>query len=379
MRVLRFAHGQPDGPAIPEKDLTLGLFLFPEIARAAVGAKQDRMKELAARLYLVKEDIDVLLAGRNLVKPPQGYVFQNQNKILAELKPVEGFISKKDLAMLKKDWRGGCERAANLYEELAAVYRPFVITIINRKLPVEHMIDDEDPLRYLRVLNERMAAAHRAMEQDTPTWISQTMDVVIARIASDTGFRNTTFQKLDVGELKECSEGWRLRVPREKFKNGGDGPYFDLGSGKFRDFDRVLTDENGVGDIIEAYLSTARPKLRGAPHSQALFMARSGPNSKASHWPRLHPDQFSARLVDMTALHLQGVVEGAVPFSTHQCRALLCAGTLKRFYPTHGPAWAVQFAADVICDSADVANYYYWRWSGQQREKELRSASTQAA
>jgi hypothetical protein len=244
------------------------------------------------------------------------------------------------------------------------------------------MIDHEDPFHYLDILNERMAAVFRSMDPSSATWITHAGDAVIARIAADTGFRNETFHQLDVTELTESSEGWRLKVPRSKFKNP-DGPYFRLGGGRYRDFDRVLTEANGSGDIIEAYLSRGRPALDGAAHSDALLISRkkSGDETNADYWPRMLPDNFSRRLRGMTELYLCGgsgafkAVEGAMPFTTHQCRALVCAGKLKRFYPKLGAADALQVAADAICDGVDVAEYYYARWDARRREDTLRDAN----
>lgn len=167
-------------------------------------------------------------------------------------------------------------------------------------------------------------------------------------------------------------------MPRWKFKNP-DGPYFRLGAGRFRDFERVLTNANGIGDIIEAYLSRARPKLEGSRHSEALFISRTKEDAhdKTEYWPRLHTEQFARRLRDASNLYLAGgspeyqAVEGAEPFTTHQCRAILCAGKLKRLHPEVGTDQALQLAADAIADGVEAAEYYYARWDGQMREQML--------
>jgi hypothetical protein len=246
----------------------------------------------------------------------------------------------------------------------------------------QRIIDDDDPLRFLDILNERMAEVFWSMQIGSPQWVTHAADTVIARIASDTGFRSDTFHKLDVTELTECSDGWKLNVPRSKFKND-DGPYFRRGAGSFRDFERVLSDANGMGEIIETYLSRARPALDGASQSEALFVSRTkaDADNKPKFWPRLHPEQFSRRMSDMTELFLCGgsgmfeAIEGANPFTTHQCRAIVCAGKLKRLYPKHGAREALQLAADTICDGIEVAERYYARWDAQLRERKLRAAN----
>jgi hypothetical protein len=380
-RAMRYVSGDPRGPRMSCTDLTLGLLLFPDIARVAVGAKQDRLSEITKRLYLTTEDVDVFRTGRDLVQPPTGYVFQHRDKMLKELKPLDPYITRASLAKLKKDWEEACWRAARTYESYIESYGPIAeVGVVNRKVPVEDMIDDNDPLRYLDILNERMAEVFWSMQMGAPAWVTHAADTVMARIASDTGLRNETFHQLDVTELTECSEGWKLTVPRSKIKNG-DGPYFRLGSGKFRDLERVLSDANGMGEIIETYFARARPALEGASGSKALFLTRTttDADSKRDFWPRLAPEQFARRMKDISELYLCGgsglfeAVEGANPFTTHQCRAIVCAGTLKRFYHKLDPQEALQRAADTICDGIAVAERYYARWDGQERERRLRA------
>src|SRR5665213_19007 len=382
-RTMRYVSGDPRGPRMSCADLSIGLLLFPDIVRAAVGAKQDRLSEITERLYLTTEDVDMFRTGRDLVQPPTGYVFQHRDKMLKELKPLDPYITRASLAKLKKDWEEGCWRAAKTYESYIDAYGPIAeVGVVNRKVPVEGMIDNDDPLRFLDILNERMAEVFWSMQMGTPAWITHAADTLIARIASDTGFSNETFHQLDVKDLTECTEGWKLNVRRLKFKNG-DGPYFRLGSGAFRDFERVISDANGMGDIIETYFSRARPALAGASGSKALFLTRTKADAdrKTDSWPRLQPEQFARRMKDVTELYLCGgsglfeAVEGANPFTTHQCRAILCAGKLKRFYDKLGPQEALQLAADTICDGIAVAERYYARWDAKQRERRLRAAN----
>jgi hypothetical protein len=376
-RVLRYASCHEHVPAIPAPDLSLGLFVVPDLTKREIAAKQERMRKTVDQLYLVGEDIDLFSAGKNLIQAPNGYVFQNPEKFLGELRPVEGLITARDIRAAGRDWEGTCARAAVRYDNYKQVYGQFEQSVVNRKVPVEELLDFEDPLFVLEVLNERMSRLFHSMDDETHCWIDHATDCVLARIATDAGFRSETFHQLDVTELKETSQGWRLQVPRQKFKNP-EGPYFLLGSGKYRDFDRVLKDENGIGEIIEAYLSKARPAIEGARNSAALFLnTTNNPLHKAlKHYPRILPDQFSERFRNMTELHLCGLkdgIPGVMPFSTHQCRAVVCAGNLKRAARKFGVGNALQIAADSICDGINVAMYHYSRWSAHEREKALRS------
>jgi hypothetical protein len=382
-RVLQFVSCHEEGPGVAPDDLTLGLFLYPDFTRREIAAKQVRMKQTTGKLYLVGEDIDQFSAGKTLVQAPNGYVFQNPEKFLAELKPVEGFITPRDIQAAERDWEGACARAVARYDNYKQSYGQFERIVVNRKVAVEKVLDFEDPLFVLEVLNERMARLFLGADDQAHWWIDHTLDCVLARIATDAGFRNETFHKLDVTELKETSQGWRLQVSRRKFKNP-EGPHFHLGSGKYRDFDRLLTDENGVGDIIEAYLSKARPAIAGARGSTALFINTTNrpAHMALKHYPRILPDQFSERFRNMTELHLCGLedgIPGVMPFSTHQCRAVVCAGNLKRAARKFGVGNALQMAADAICDGINVAMYHYSRWSAYEREKALLSLKDAAA
>lgn len=127
-RVMRFASGDPGGPRMPCADLTLGLFLFPEIPRGTVAAKQDRLDEIADRLYLSKEDISLFNSCRELIEPRAGYVFQSREKILRELRPLDGYITRANLAELKRDWEGACRRAVEIYESFVTSFGQFTAT-----------------------------------------------------------------------------------------------------------------------------------------------------------------------------------------------------------------------------------------------------------
>jgi hypothetical protein len=383
LTLLQFASCHEKGPGVASDDLTLGLFLFPDLTRREIAAKQVRIQKTTGKLYLVREDIDQFSAGKTLVQAPNGYVFQNPEKFLSELKPIEGFITPRDIQAAEHDWEGTCARAVARYDNYKQSYRQFEQSVVNRKVPVEKVLDFEDPLFVLDVLNERMARLFHGADDQAHWWIDHALDCVLARISTDTGFRNETFHKLDVTELKETSQGWMLQVPRHKFKNP-NGPYFHLGSGRYRDFERVLKDENGIGDIIEAYLSKARPAIPGARGSTALFVnTTNNPVHMAlEHYPRIHPDRFSERFRNMTELHLCGIedgIPGVMPFSTHQCRAVVCSGNLKRAARKFGVGSALQIAADAICDGINVAMYHYSRWSAYEREQALLSLGKAAA
>ncbi|MHC2623889.1 hypothetical protein ACVIW2_005921 [Bradyrhizobium huanghuaihaiense] len=382
-RVMGFLRDHENGPRIPNESLTLALFLFPDLVRDTLVAKQAKMRGLTGKMYLVEEDIALFQAGKNLLTPPNGYVFQNRELFLPRLRPIDGVVSASRIEEISRDWKGACNEAFGEYGDLQKTFGQFIAPSVVRRKAVEGMMDHPDPLFVFDRLNERMSADLATIDPDCLRWRVHLSDCILARIETDCGFRSETLRKLDIDELRETSKGWTLSTSRFNFKNP-DGPYFQAGAHKYRDFERVLTDVNGSFDLIELYKSKVWPMLPHADRCQALFKNLSGRRSDAekAHYPRVLSRTFSERFRAFTGMYLcnsDDGIDGLYEFTTHQARALLCAGTLKRLMPKYGLTDAMKLAADKICDSVEVAEAIYARWDGAAREAMLRDGTAPAA
>lgn len=373
--VMKFLAHHPDGPLCAIHDLTLGHFLFPKVVQKAVSAKQGKMKAITGEQYLTNVDVAHFTTGKTLVGPPSGFVYQTPELFLPRLRSIEGLVTAAEIDLVSRDWQGACERAAKRYSDLRSSFGQFVTRSVDRKYPVDLLLDHPDPLFALDMLNERMAQTFYTYDPDCPYWLTHTGNCVISRIQSDCAFRDRTLHLLNTADLRECSEGFKLVVSRFKFKNP-EGPYFRLSGDRFRDFERTLSNDNGICDIIEAYLSKARPRILrdlGVPDSSALFLnaANRPSDSKRDHFPRIAPKAFNARIKLFTQDHLCGEddgIPGLYPFGTHHFRDILCTGILKR------SGGDLQAAADAIADGIDTAKHYYARSDGKQREQAVARA-----
>jgi transcriptional regulator with XRE-family HTH domain len=365
------------GPRSALENLTLGLFLFPKIVQKAVSAKQLKMKGITNEQYLTNVDVAHFTTGKNLVSSPSGLVYQLPELFLPRLRPLDGLVSQTEIDLVARDWHGACERAAKRYSDLRFSFGQFITTSVDRKNPVDGLLDHPDPLFAFEMLNERMAQFFHVCDRHSPYWLTMIQNCLIARIQSDCAFRDRTLHLLDIDDLRECKDGFKLVAPRHKFKNPA-GPYFQLSKDRFRDFERTLSNDNGMCDIIETYLSVARPRILrdvGAIDSRALFLnACNRPSdSTYEHFPRIGGKSFNSRIKLITQDHLCGEddgIPGLYPFGTHHCRDILCTGTLKR---SNGD---LQAAADAIADGISTARKFYARWDGAKREEAVKRGKT---
>jgi transcriptional regulator with XRE-family HTH domain len=366
-----------DGPGIPNESLSLALFLVPELLRFAIAAKQTKMEDATGREYLTEEDLLFFQAGRNLVTKPSGYVYQNRELLLPRLLPIEGFLTAERIAEIRRNWKAACAEAHEEYGDLQGNYRSFAGQSVNRRRAVDALMKLDDPLIVFDILNKRMAENLCRIDDTSHRWKIHLSDCVLARIEADCGFRSSTLSLLDIDELCKTPSGWVLRVPRSKFKNP-NGPYFKVAKGKYRDFERKLTDDNGSYAMFEIYKSVIWPTLpdTGNPALFKNLSLRASDALKAGY-PRLAPKTFSERFKSITGAHLRDAIdgiEGLVEFTTHHARALLCCGVLKRGEPKYGPADAMKYAAAAICDGVDVAQKFYVQWSKDKEEAGLMGA-----
>jgi transcriptional regulator with XRE-family HTH domain len=365
------------GPRCAVDNLTLGLFLFPKVVQKAVSAKQTKMMGITSEQYLTNVDVAHFTTGKNLVSPPSGLVYQLPELFGPRLRPIDGLVSQTEIDLVARDWHGACERAAKRYSDLRSSFGQFITTSVDRKNSIDGLLDHPDPLFAFEMLNERMAQFFHVCDPESPYWLTVIQNCLIARIESDCAFRDRTLHLLDIDDLRECNDGFKLVVPRRKFKNP-NGPYFQLSGDRFRDFERTLSNDNSICEIIETFLSVARPRILrdvGATDSRALFLnACSRPSdSRYEHFPRIGGKSFNSRMKLITQDHLCGEddgIPGLYPFGTHHCRDILCTGTLKR---SNGD---LQAAADAIADGISTARKFYARWDGAKREEAVKRGKT---
>jgi hypothetical protein len=361
------------GPRCAIDNLTLGLFLFPKVVQKAVSAKQTKMKGITNKQYLTNVDVAYFTTGKNLVSPPSGLVYQLPELFLPRLRPIDGLVSQTEIDLVARDWQGACERAAKRYSDLRFSFGQFTTRSVDRKNPIDGLLDHPDPLFAFEMLNERMAQFFHVSDRESPYWLTVIQNCLIARIESDCAFRDRTLHLLDIDDLRECKDGFKLVVPRHKFKNP-TGPYFRLSGDRFRDFERTLSNDNGICDIIETYLSVARPRILrdlGPTDSRALFLNAAGrpSDSRYEHFPRIGEKGFNHRIKLFTQDHLCGEddgIPGLYPFGSHHCRDILCTGLLKR------SGGDLRAAADAIADGIGTARKYYARWDGAKREEAVK-------
>jgi transcriptional regulator with XRE-family HTH domain len=208
--VMKFLAHHADGPLCAIDDLTLGHFMFPKVVQKAVSAKQGKMKAITGEQYLTNVDVAHFTTGKNLVSPPSGFVYQMPELFLPRLRSIEGLVTAAEINLVSRDWQGACERAAKRYSDLRSSFGQFVTRSVDRKHPVDLLLDHPDPLFALDMLNERMAQAFHTYDPNCPYWLTLTGNCVISRIQSDCAFRDRTLHLLNTADLRECGEVGKL-------------------------------------------------------------------------------------------------------------------------------------------------------------------------
>jgi hypothetical protein len=361
---------------IDPTDVGLALLLFPRLVhcRLQIAQQRNALANDDDTTLLSCWEVDILRFLRQLFDEADGFILQSP-ELGERLVPVVGrdghyIVSPEDIARVRADWNGACARARDEYVRMKRSHSRSVDRHRDPLAAVEAILELPNPLTAFRML---CGGVRRKFLRAAPDFEGAlaVRNVVVVGIMTQSAPRGATVERLDLAHLVRDRDtgAWLLRIPRAFFKNS-QGPYFRLGRKEFRPFyERELEDKHGLYAAIEAYLDWARELLlrnEQGYRTNALLVTR--PLVVPAVRPRravVEPGRMTTRalkklLKQLTAEHVgfdpatgKGI-KGVTSFGTHNFRAILATGVLKRSRSRH----AKLDAADAIHDGEEMVERY---------------------
>lgn len=354
---------------VPDCMLSLSLVFAPLLIDAYI---KWRVARRGGYTTAILRPLQIL---QGLLTAQVGYVRQ-QPGFGQTLHRLPGLVRDDDIAHAEADWDAACDAA-----RAHITMRMMEVTERTRDtkgrdpfLAINAVLNDAKPaVTYYRIVHE----IRRRMPDDTYAVrrAEALRALVLFRIGLATGFRQRNLRELRVnsdpnsptpmqrlrearaGELHWNGSSWRIRMPRDAFKNSDAKAL----RGAERDF--VLADWDGLYAELDAYLR-ARRTLLGEAEDPGLLFVKSIAGTRASD-PTYRRSgfyaMFRAAIVTYGIYNPwrdEGAIEGLLPHGPHPAfRDIPATHLLKR-----NPGAGLGMAASFLLDSPDTVREHYARF-----------------
>jgi len=365
------------GLGIPVEDLTMALFVFPNIWEWYLNWSLKR------RGFYSSSDKWVIYDVKHLTRKPTGWIRQHP-KLARRLTPIDGLVSQKDIDRARANWGIACDQAydyaASRLLELRDVSRmhrdPF--------LPILTVLTNESPLReYKKIGDEiirrlpddrRLDDKRRLLEESTVA-----RNYLMFRFALHLGLRQRNLRELlfsppgtkprDTSVLEEQERGelrwnstkkaWQVFIPAIGIKNG-TSEFF-----RGRPFEADLPNFEGLYKWIASYLSEHRARLLNGCADPETFFVRSMRETGCD--PALNVTSYYSAWKMMIQKYgiynpytKRGAIKGLLPHGPHAVRDVLATHLLK----TTG---SYELASFAIQDSMASVMKHYTRFMPHEK------------
>lgn len=350
------------GRGVPGEDLCLGLLVCPAVWDWYVGWRETR------RGFYTQWESEMLLLAAALTKRDTGWIRQSPG-LAGSLRPVDGLVSAGDIALIRADWDGACERLcthalsrAREIQRVARVHRdPFepLLPVLEAASPVGEYrrITEEilrrmpDPVRHPRALAESVRGflmlrlgLHLGLRQKNLRQL-----LLCPRDRPHTSERE--LERLKRGELRWSVRdgGWEVFIPCAAFKNAGS-VYF----GK-RPFRLLLPDLGGLYGWIEAWIDRHRARLlNGATDPGTFFIKTVKRSSRDAAYDRTTFYEAWRLIIQRYGIYNpwtgRGAIAGLLPHGPHSVRDVLAPHILKQTGSYEQASYAIQDTPATVAD-----------------------------
>jgi hypothetical protein len=365
------------GLGIPVENLTLALFVFPEIWEWYLQWYEKR------RGFYSTSEVNVIYDVKHLTRKPTGWLRQHP-RLARRLKPIDGLISQKDINRARADWAAACdsafEYASMRHLQLRGVARmhrdPFA--------PILPVLTNESPLREYKKIGDELL--RRLPDERRPDDLRRTMaestsvrNYLMFRLALHLGLRQrnlrelllcppkqkprdaVTLEDLERGELRwnSIDKVWEVFVPASAIKNGA-ATFF-----RGRPFQATLPNLENLYRWIDHYLKNHRGRLLNGCNDPGTFFVRA--MWDIDNDPELNITSFYAvwkTLIQKYGIYNpytgRGAIKGLLPHGPHAVRDILATHLLK----TTG---SYELASYAIQDSIQSVMKHYARFMPQEK------------
>jgi len=369
--------GELKGLGTPLSDLTLGLFVFPEIWEWYLSWYLKR------RGFFSSAELNVLYELKSHTREPTGWIRQNP-QLGNRLKPIPGIITAGEVRWAQMNWEQACTRtyeyAVQRIGELGGLARmhrdPFEA--------ISPVLTAKSPLRVYKRIGDEILRDIPKENQHSRLVATVVRRYLIFRFALHLGIRQRNLRELLVsppgskhrtardletvrrGELRWNAKQrtWDVFIPAVSMKNGSSSFF------KWRPFEITLPDREDLYFWIAQYLETHRKVLLNGRADTGAFFVRTMFGSRQNPEYEIHSFYNQWKLtIQRYGIYnpytKRGAIEGLLHHGPHAVRDVLATHLLK----TTG---SYELAAFAIQDTVETVMEHYARF--RPREKVARAA-----
>jgi integrase len=300
--------------------------------------------------------------------PETGW-FTQKPELALHLKPIPGYIDDTFIQRARVDWAGVCGDAHLKYKSLADMLEEIVeeqrdpFEVIISLLDVDHP-QYHNPFSALRFFSQSIIDDLPNPAVAPIRSARHVRNYLIVRILCATALRSRhirelTYREDNSGNLRRRGDEWVIVIPWQWFKNK-NSPFFGNKRKKF-DYEKVLTDKDGLYQWIEKYLTEHRPVLLDGKESDLFFVS-------SAERPLFSPSQFHIIYRRLTMRYFaynpykNRGIPGVKPHGPHAVRDMTATFVLQ----TTG---SYELAGDSIQDTAQTTREHYGRFTPKDKTK----------
>lgn len=252
------------GLGIPDDHLTVALVACPFVVDWFIRFRFE------ARTQYSAFTIRLLWNFMSMLRAETGWLRQ-MPQLADRLRPIKSgqttLLSPELIRRARADWDGVCQEAIEYYRYLCHELKPLIHVARDPFLPLEGIVEMEDPTKAFELLLQEMKAELPSRQMQPVRYHTTIRNLALVSFIAATGFRAKTIEQLDftgdeAGHLILADEWILLDVPRSFFKNP-ESPYFGPKNARV-DYSNAIPNIFWIVDIFKEYLNVSRPFLLNA-------------------------------------------------------------------------------------------------------------------
>ena len=360
------------GRGVDPKLLTFAMMVFPQVWDWYLTWRERR------RGFYTKWEVDLLSIAAAFCREETGWLRQTP-RIADNLREIDGLINSQDIAAVRADWAGACERmykhARRRIKEIDRVARihrdPFE--------PILPVLEASSPVGEYRKITEEILARMPDERHHPRAAAEAVRSFLLLRIGLHTGLRQKNLRELLLckpgnlptperkledmkrGELRWSSRdhGWEILIPSVAFKNANSSFF---GSKPFR---LILPDLGRLYELLEAWIDRHRSRLIGAAADPGTLFVKTAKrtSTNASYCQNTFYEAWRTAIQRYGIYNPwteRGAIKGLLPHGPHNVRDVLATHILKQTGSYEQASYAIQ-------DTAEMVAQHYGRFLPQDK------------
>jgi hypothetical protein len=355
------------GLEVPVANLTLGLFVFPEIWEWYLQWYERK------RGFFSSSEQSVLYEVKALTRKQTGWIRQHP-ELSDRLKPIEGIVTAADIKLARSDWAAACDRAFDHACERITQLLPVSRVHRDPFEPILPVLTAASPLREYKKVGEeilRHMPKHRQHPMEAATAVRT---YLMFRFAVHLGLRQRNMRELLLcapgqkpretrvletlkrGELRwqPDNKTWFVFLPAVAIKNGRSAFF------KGRPFEMTLPNLANLYQWITRYLEKHRSQLLNGVRDPGTFFVRTLRDTDVDPEMDTHTFYYCWKnMIERYGIYNpytnRGAIKGLFPHGPHAVRDVLATHLVK----TTG---SYELASFAIQDSVEAVIRHYARF-----------------